>query len=52
MIEDAGFEVVEATNADEAIQILERRSDIRVVFTDIHLPDSVDGVSISSAFHA
>ena len=33
--EDAGFEVIEAANADEAIDILENRSDIRIVFTDI-----------------
>jgi len=33
MIEDAGFEVLEAANADEAILILENRSDIRIVFT-------------------
>jgi CheY-like chemotaxis protein len=31
--------VVEATNADHAIAILEARRDIRVVFTDIRLPD-------------
>jgi CheY-like chemotaxis protein len=37
-IEGAGFEVIEAANADEAIRILENRSDIRVVFTDIHMP--------------
>ena len=38
IIEDAGFEVIEAANADEAIGILECRSDVRVVFTDIHMP--------------
>jgi CheY-like chemotaxis protein len=35
MIAEAGFEVVEAANADEAITILEARPDIHVVFTDI-----------------
>jgi PleD family two-component response regulator len=35
-LEDAGLEVIESGNADEAILILENRSDIRVVFTDIH----------------
>jgi CheY-like chemotaxis protein len=34
IIEDGGFEVIEAASADEAIRILECRSDIRVVFTD------------------
>jgi CheY-like chemotaxis protein len=42
--EDAGFEVIEAANADEAIEILRSRSDIRVVFTDIQMPGSMDGV--------
>ena len=34
MIAAAGFEVVEAANADDAIEILESRPDITVVFTD------------------
>jgi len=45
VIRDAGFEVAEATNADEAIVLLESRRDIRVVFTDIQLPGSMDGLS-------
>jgi CheY-like chemotaxis protein len=34
MLEDAGFEAVEAVNADEALKLLESRDDILVVFTD------------------
>jgi CheY-like chemotaxis protein len=49
MIEDAGFEVIEATNADEAIVILEVRLDIRVVFTDIQMPGSMDGLKLAAA---
>jgi CheY-like chemotaxis protein len=48
-IEEAGFEVIEAANADEAIRILENRSDIRVVFTDIHMPGSIDGLKLAHA---
>jgi two-component system, response regulator PdtaR len=48
-IEDAGFEVIEAANADEAIEILEKRSDIRVVFTDVHMPGSMDGLKLAHA---
>jgi CheY-like chemotaxis protein len=48
-IEDAGFEVIEAANADEAIRILENRIDIRVVFTDIHMPGSMDGLKLAHA---
>jgi CheY-like chemotaxis protein len=47
MIADAGFAVVEAANADEAIEILETRSDIAVVFTDIQMPGAMDGLRLA-----
>src|SRR5216683_8313627 len=46
MIGDAGFDVVEAGDADEAIAILEARPDIHVVFTDIQMPGSMDGLNL------
>src|SRR5260370_11432317 len=49
MIAAAGFEVVEAGNADEAIEILESRRDITVVFTDIQMPGSMDGLKLARA---
>ena len=50
MIEEAGFEVLEAANADEAIAILEARSDIQVIFTDIDMPGgSMDGLKLAHA---
>lgn len=49
MIKEAGFEVVEASNADEAIAILEQRLDITVVFTDIQMPGSMDGLKLAQA---
>jgi CheY-like chemotaxis protein len=49
MIEAAGFEVVEAANADEAIEILQARRDIGVVFTDIQMPGSMDGLKLVRA---
>ena len=49
MIKSAGFEVVEAANADEAIEILEVRRDITVVFTDIQMPGSMDGLKLARA---
>ena len=48
-IEDAGFEVVEAADADAAIAILEAHSDIRIVFTDIDMPGSMDGMKLAAA---
>jgi CheY-like chemotaxis protein len=49
MIAGAGFEVVEAGNADQAIEILESRRDITVVFTDIQMPGSMDGLKLARA---
>src|SRR6202142_2887945 len=46
-IESAGFEVIQAANADEAIAILEARPDIHVVFTDIQMPGSMDGLKLA-----
>ena len=45
----AGFEVLEAGNADEAIDILEAQPDITVVFTDIQMPGSMDGLKLAQA---
>ena len=47
MITEAGFDVLEAGNADEAIAILERRLDIHIVFTDIQMPGSMDGLKFA-----
>ena len=52
IVEDAGFTPVEAVNADEAIAILESRSDIAVLFTDIQMPGSMDGLKLAHAVHA
>jgi two-component system, response regulator PdtaR len=47
--EKAGFDVVSARNADEAIAILESRNDIRIIFTDINMPGSMDGLKLAHA---
>ena len=49
MVAEAGFEVVEAGDADEAIAILESRRDIGIVFTDIQMPGSMDGLKLACA---
>jgi two-component system, response regulator PdtaR len=43
------FEAIAAHNADEAIRILENRSDIEIVFTDINMPGSMDGLNLTHA---
>jgi CheY-like chemotaxis protein len=49
VLRDAGFEVLEAADADGAISVLESRSDIRLVFTDIHMPGTMDGAKLAHA---
>jgi CheY-like chemotaxis protein len=49
MIEAAEFDVVEAANADEAMEILKVRLDITVVFTDVQMPGSMDGLKLAAA---
>ena len=49
MVREAGFTPIEAADADEAIAILESRSDIRIVFTDIEMPGSMDGLRLARA---
>src|SRR3954451_14469281 len=51
IVEDAGFTPVEAVNADEAISILEARSDISLLLTDIQMPGSMDGLKLAHAVH-
>src|SRR3954467_10596592 len=51
MVEDAGFTSVEAVDADEALAILESRSDIELLFTDIQMPGSMDGLKLAHAVH-
>ncbi len=52
MVEDAGYTSVEAVDADEALVILETRSDIALLFTDIQMPGSMDGLELARAVHA
>jgi CheY-like chemotaxis protein len=49
LVEAAGYRALEAFNADEAIAILEARKDIRVVFTDIDMPGSMNGLKLARA---
>jgi CheY-like chemotaxis protein len=47
IVEEAGFEAIGAANADQAIRILESRTDIRAVFTDVQMPGSIDGLKLA-----
>jgi CheY-like chemotaxis protein len=49
MISAAGYEVLEASSADEAVRLLETHFDIAIVFTDIEMPGSMDGLKLAAA---
>jgi CheY-like chemotaxis protein len=48
VMEDAGYEVLVTANAGDAVIVLEERLDIRVVFTDVQLPGSMDGLRLAA----
>ncbi|MBW8319200.1 MAG: response regulator [Arenimonas sp.] len=47
LVISAGYEALEARDADEAIRILELRTDIDIVFTDVQMPGTMDGIKLS-----
>ena len=49
IVEDAGFTALQADSADEAVAILEARSDIALLLTDINMPGSIDGLKLAHA---
>ena len=49
LVEDAGFQALSAASADEALSILETRGDVWLLFTDVQMPGSMDGLSLAHA---
>jgi two-component system, response regulator PdtaR len=49
ILQDAGYSVIAAASADEAIAVLESRNDIRTVITDVNMPGSMDGLRLAAA---
>jgi CheY-like chemotaxis protein len=49
LLRDDGYAVVATYNADQAIAVLESRSDIGVIITDINMPGSMDGLKLAAA---
>ena len=47
IVRDAGFEAVEAANANDAIAIIEANPNIHVVFTDVQMPGTMDGLKLA-----
>jgi CheY-like chemotaxis protein len=52
IIEEAGFVALEAGDADEAVALLESRLDISLLFTDVEMPGSMDGLKLAHAVRA
>jgi CheY-like chemotaxis protein len=52
MVEDAGYTALEALDAAEAVAILESRSDVALMCTDIQMPGQMDGLGLAHAVHA
>jgi CheY-like chemotaxis protein len=48
-LDEAGFKVFEAVNADEAVTLLQARADIQAVVTDIEMPGSMNGIGLARA---
>src|SRR3981189_1029607 len=51
IVEDAGFSAVEAVNADEALSILESRSDISLLLSAIQMPGTMGGLKLAHAVY-
>jgi len=52
ILEEEGYDVVEAANADEALKVLEATPDVRLLFTDIQMPGAHDGMDLARQVHA
>jgi CheY-like chemotaxis protein len=50
-LEEAGYSVIEAGSADEALTLLEHERDVQVLFTDIRMPGSMDGLQLAGVVH-
>jgi CheY-like chemotaxis protein len=48
VLEDEGFTVIEAATADEAWAVLDARDDIAILFTDVEMPGSMNGLDLAS----
>ncbi|MQY44473.1 response regulator [Rhizobiales bacterium RZME27] len=44
----AGFEIFEADSADSAIAMIEGHPEIRLIFTDIDMPGTMDGLKLAA----
>lgn len=51
ILESAGFDVLEAATADEAIDVLQEHTDVQLLFSDIDMPGSMNGLALAHVVH-
>jgi CheY-like chemotaxis protein len=51
VLEDEGFAVAEAADAEAALKVLEERSDVRLLYTDVQMPGALDGIGLARHVH-
>jgi two-component system, response regulator PdtaR len=51
MLEEAGFRMIEAVNSDEALELLAADSDVQLLFTDVNMPGTIDGLALARQVH-
>lgn len=49
MVEDAGYIAIEAADAKAAVEVLESRSDVALLLTDVQMPGPMDGIGLVHA---
>ena len=51
MLQDAGFDTLEADTAEDALHLLEKHDEVCVLFSDIQLPGRMDGLGLARTVH-
>lgn len=52
VLTDGGFQVIEARNADIAVEMLEANPDVRVLVTDVEMPGTLNGFALARMVRA
>ena len=47
VIEEAGYQVVEVGNTDDALRAIESEGDVGLLLTDVDMPGSMDGIRLA-----
>ncbi|GLS20987.1 hypothetical protein GCM10007874_40040 [Labrys miyagiensis] len=50
-LSENGLKMVEAENAERALALLDRCSDVKLLFTDINMPGDMDGLALAKEVH-